>query len=72
MAQDIIDLAAALGHEQFALAGHDRSTHVTFRAGLDHPDRVTHLAILDMLPDADADIVAQRLDAAVCGDPACT
>lgn len=50
MAQDIVDLAAALGHDRFVLAGHDRGAHVAFRAGLDHPDRITRLTILDILP----------------------
>ena len=50
MARDIVELAAALGHERFALAGHDRGAHVAFRAGLDHPDRITRLTILDILP----------------------
>lgn len=53
MAADVVALAAALGHERFALAGHDRGALVAFRAGLDHPDRVAHLAILDVLPTLD-------------------
>jgi haloacetate dehalogenase len=53
MAADIIALARALGHERFALAGHDRGALVAFRAGLDHPDAITHLACLDVLPTLD-------------------
>ncbi|SDU23909.1 alpha/beta fold hydrolase [Jiangella alkaliphila] len=53
MAADVVALAAALGHERFALAGHDRGALVAFRAGLDHPDHVTHLAVLDVLPTLD-------------------
>jgi pimeloyl-ACP methyl ester carboxylesterase len=53
MAADVIALAKALGHERFALAGHDRGALVAFRAGLDHPDAITHLACLDVLPTAD-------------------
>lgn len=53
MAADVIALARALGHERFALAGHDRGALVAFRAGLDHPDAITHLACLDILPTAD-------------------
>ncbi|WP_411773269.1 alpha/beta fold hydrolase, partial [Streptomyces gramineus] len=44
MAADVVALARALGHERFALAGHDRGALVAFRAGLDHPEAVTHLA----------------------------
>ena len=50
MAGDIVALAGALGHARFALAGHDRGALVAFRAGLDHPAAVTHLACLDVLP----------------------
>ena len=53
MAADVVALARALGHERFALAGHDRGALVGFRAGLDHPDAITHLACLDVLPTLD-------------------
>ncbi|MBL1101108.1 alpha/beta fold hydrolase [Streptomyces coffeae] len=53
MAADIVALAHALGHERFALAGHDRGALVAFRAGLDHPAAITRLACLDVLPTLD-------------------
>lgn len=53
MAADVVAAAAALGHERFALAGHDRGALVAFRAGLDHPETVTHLGILDVVPTLD-------------------
>ncbi len=53
MAADTVAVARALGHERFALAGHDRGALVAFRAGLDHPDVVTHVACLDVLPTPD-------------------
>ncbi|GAA1152333.1 alpha/beta hydrolase [Streptomyces hebeiensis] len=53
MAADIVALARALGHQRFALAGHDRGALVAVRAGLDHPDAVSHLASLDVLPTLD-------------------
>jgi haloacetate dehalogenase len=53
MAADIAALAKALGHERFALAGHDRGALVAFRAGLDHPEAITRLACLDVLPTLD-------------------
>ncbi|MFJ4786513.1 alpha/beta fold hydrolase [Streptomyces sp. NPDC088794] len=53
MAEDAVAVARALGHEQFALVGHDRGALVAFRAGLDHPDTITHLACLDVLPTLD-------------------
>ena len=50
MAQDQVDLMAALGHEQFMVAGHDRGARVAHRMALDHPEKVQKLAILDILP----------------------
>jgi haloacetate dehalogenase len=65
MAADIVALAGALGHDRFALAGHDRGALVAFRAGLDHPDVVTHLGILDVLPTGDMWDVLHGVSAAV-------
>ncbi|GAA1788368.1 alpha/beta hydrolase [Actinomadura chokoriensis] len=65
MAADIVALARALGHERFALAGHDRGALVAFRAGLDHPDVITHLACLDVLPTLDMWDVMHGATAAV-------
>jgi pimeloyl-ACP methyl ester carboxylesterase len=65
MAADIVALARALGHERFALAGHDRGALVAFRAGLDHPDVITHLACLDVLPTLDMWDVMHGASAAV-------
>ncbi|HBF85469.1 MAG TPA: alpha/beta hydrolase [Streptomyces sp.] len=65
MAADVVALAGALGHERFALAGHDRGALVAFRAGLDHPGRVTHLASLDVLPTLDMWDVMHGVGAAV-------
>ena len=50
MAGDIVRLAAALGHERFAIAGHDRGSLVAFRAALDHRERVDRLVVMDGLP----------------------
>ncbi|MEU2987275.1 alpha/beta hydrolase [Micromonospora aurantiaca] len=65
MAADVVALARALGHERFALAGHDRGALVAVRAGLDHPDAVTHLASLDVLPTLDMWDVLHGASAAV-------
>ncbi|PZG27570.1 alpha/beta hydrolase, partial [Spongiactinospora gelatinilytica] len=65
MAADVVALARALGHERFALAGHDRGALVAFRAGLDHPDVVTQLACLDVLPTLDMWQVPRGTSAAV-------
>ncbi|ASU58660.1 alpha/beta fold hydrolase [Nocardiopsis dassonvillei] len=65
MAADVVALARALGHERFALAGHDRGALVAIRAGLDHPGAVTHLASLDVLPTLDMWEVMRGASAAV-------
>lgn len=52
MATDIVELLRRLGHGRFALAGHDRGGLVAFRLGLDHPDAVSHLGVLDVIPPA--------------------
>ena len=65
MAADIVALAGALGITRFALAGHDRGALVAFRAGLDHPDAITHLACLDVLPTLDMWDVLHGASAAV-------
>ncbi|MFD4635818.1 alpha/beta fold hydrolase [Lentzea sp. NPDC058436] len=65
MAADVVEVARALGHDTFALAGHDRGALVAFRTGLDHPDHVTHLASLDVLPTLDMWDVMRGTSAAV-------
>ncbi|MFF8715026.1 alpha/beta fold hydrolase [Streptomyces sp. NPDC015184] len=65
MAADVVALARSLGHDRFALAGHDRGALVAFRAGLDHPAAVTHLACLDVLPTLDMWEVMHGTTAAV-------
>jgi haloacetate dehalogenase len=61
MATDQLAVMAALGFAQFAVVGHDRGARCAYRLALDHPDAVTALAVLDILPTAD---VFARVDAA--------
>lgn len=65
MAADVVAIARELGHPEFALAGHDRGALVAFRAGLDHPDAITHLMCLDVLPTLDMWDVMRGTSAAV-------
>ncbi|MFE3250239.1 alpha/beta fold hydrolase [Streptomyces sp. NPDC059209] len=65
MAADVVALARALGHDRFALAGHDRGALVAIRAALDHPEVITHLASLDVLPTLDTWDVMHGTSAAV-------
>ena len=50
MARDVADLMTQLGHDTFALAAHDRGARVAHRLALDLPQRVTKLAVLDIVP----------------------
>src|SRR3954470_1611378 len=50
LAGDLVAAMAQLGHERFAVAGHDRGGRVAYRMALDHPDVVTKLAVLDIVP----------------------
>jgi haloacetate dehalogenase len=50
MAQDQIEVMAALGHARFYAAGHDRGARVLHRMCLDHPNSVARAAILDIIP----------------------
>jgi haloacetate dehalogenase len=54
MALDVCELMSALGHERFAVVGHDRGAYVAFRCAMDHPDRVGALGILDAVPIIEA------------------
>jgi len=60
MAADMAKLMSALGHERFALAGHDRGARVGFRLALDHAARVERFAALDIIPTLD---VWEQMDA---------
>ena len=53
LALDQIQAMAALGHDRFAVAGHDRGGRVAYRMALDHPERVHALAALDIVPTAE-------------------
>jgi haloacetate dehalogenase len=54
MALDQVRLMASLGFDRFAVAGHDRGARCAYRLALDHPQRVTKLAILDVIPTYEA------------------
>jgi haloacetate dehalogenase len=53
LATDQVQAMASLGYDQFAVAGHDRGGRVAYRMALDHPDTVSALAVLDIVPTAD-------------------
>ena len=54
VAQALIGLMDRLGHERFAVAGHDRGARVGYRLALDHAARVAAYASLTVIPTLDA------------------
>jgi haloacetate dehalogenase len=50
MAADQVEVMRTLGFERFAVGGHDRGARVALRMALDHPDVVSRLALLDIVP----------------------
>jgi len=50
LAQDQVEVMAALGFERFLVAGHDRGARVAHRLARDHPERIERLALLDIVP----------------------
>jgi haloacetate dehalogenase len=54
MAKDMVDVMEKLGFPKFSVAGHDRGARVAYRLALDHPGRVDRVAVLDIVPTADA------------------
>ncbi|MFI7692692.1 alpha/beta fold hydrolase [Nonomuraea sp. NPDC049655] len=54
MARDMVALMRSLGHERFAVAGHDRGAYVAHRLAADHPAAVTRLAVMDGIPIGEA------------------
>ncbi len=50
MALDQVEVMKHFGFDKFPVVGHDRGGRVAHRMALDHADRVTKLAVLDILP----------------------
>ncbi|HKQ27103.1 MAG TPA: alpha/beta hydrolase [Burkholderiales bacterium] len=50
MAQDMVEVMRALGHESFHVVGHDRGGRVGHRLARDHGRRVKSLTVLDISP----------------------
>lgn len=60
MGREMIDLMAALGHQRFAVAGHDRGARIAYRMALDHPEAVAQLCVVDILPTSEYWDLADR------------
>jgi haloacetate dehalogenase len=50
MARDQVEVMKHLGFEKFALVGHDRGGRAAHRMALDHPEVLSKLVILDIVP----------------------
>ncbi|MEV0122115.1 alpha/beta hydrolase [Streptomyces sp. NPDC050703] len=61
MAGDCLAVMRRLGHDRFAVVGHDRGAYVATRLALDHPEAVSALSVLDAVPVGEA---LRRCDAA--------
>ncbi len=53
MADEQLAVMQALGHETFTLIAHDRGARVARRLALDHPEAVTQLVVMDIIPALD-------------------
>jgi haloacetate dehalogenase len=60
MGEEMLGLMRARGHPRFALAGHDRGARIGYRLALDHPEALTRLGILDILPTSEYWDLADR------------
>jgi haloacetate dehalogenase len=60
MAGDQVAVMHALGFDRFAVCGHDRGGRVGYRMALDHPERITRLAVLDIVPTGEVLMRADR------------
>jgi haloacetate dehalogenase len=50
MAQDCLAVMRQLGHQRFMVGGHDRGGRVAYRLTLDHPEAVSALLAIDVIP----------------------
>ena len=53
MANEMRGVMKTLGHDRFIVAGHDRGGRVAYRMAFDHPDAVSALIPIDILPTAE-------------------
>jgi haloacetate dehalogenase len=60
MGDELVEVMRRLGAETFAVVGHDRGARVAYRMALDHPDAVTAMAVLNVVPTVEQ---FERMDA---------
>jgi pimeloyl-ACP methyl ester carboxylesterase len=59
-AGDLVALMDALGHERFAVVGHDTGFAISYALAADHPDRVERVALLE-IPGSPGTVTAPPL-----------
>jgi haloacetate dehalogenase len=60
LAREQVEVMRALGYRRFAVVGHDRGARCAYRMALDFPEVVSSLAVLDVVPTAEAFARADR------------
>jgi haloacetate dehalogenase len=60
IARDQVEVMHRLGYDHFRVVGHDRGARCAYRMALDHPRAVNRLAVLDIVPTADAFRLADK------------
>ena len=60
LAGDLVALMDALGHERFAVAGHDTGFAISYALAADHPDRVARVALAE-IPGSPGTVTAPPL-----------
>ena len=53
MAATLVEAMTELDLSTFAVVGHDRGARVAYRLALDHPERISAIAVLDVIPILD-------------------
>lgn len=53
MANTLVEMMDGLGIDTFGVVAHVRGARVAYRLALEHPDRVSKLAVIDIIPTID-------------------
>jgi haloacetate dehalogenase len=54
IASDQVEVMNGMGYDRFSVVGHDRGGRCGYRLALDHPESVTNLTVMDVVPTGDA------------------
>jgi haloacetate dehalogenase len=65
MGEDVLAVLDHFGLVRAAVVGHDRGARVAYRLALDHPGRITKLAVIDIVPTATMWDIIEQINSAV-------